>query len=991
MTAEFRLKTGGEIDRAHPISFSFDGNAIQAFRGDSVASALLANGVGVVGRSFKYHRPRGVYSAGAEEPNALVTVGQGPWRTPNTKATMIEARDGLVVESQNCWPSPRFDLGAINDRFSAFIPAGFYYKTFMGPPLNWMFFEHLIRNAAGMGRAGYAPDPDHYEKQTAHCDVLVVGAGPAGIAAASAAASAGARVILLENDIRLGGALVHAARREDERAMNEWSVERLAFLKRSENVRILTRTAATGCYDHMLVAAVESAPCSVSAREGGVRERLWLIRAKRVVLATGATERPMVFANNDRPGVMLASAVGVYIRRYAVAPGKRPVVFTNNDSAYAAALDLFEAGIAPVVVDVRETPSGPLYRAARRAELKILTGAYVKKAHGELAVHSVEVARVTDDVASLRLECDLLAVSGGWSPNVHLHSQAGGATRFDENNFCFLPGASAPGYRSSGAANGVWGAAAAISDGWKAGQEFARECGFDERSPLDAPQALERESVLRQGTPVAPCTHANGKRFVDLQSDVTVSDIELAAREGLKSVEHVKRYTTLGMGTDQGKTSNLTGALALAEAIGRKSVEVAHTKYRPPYIPVSIGVFAHRHTGRHYQPIRRTAMHEWHEAAGAVWGEAGLWLRPRAYPRSGETFEQAIRREARTVRDIGGIVDVSTLGKIELIGADAAEFLHRVYVNSWKTLAVGKVRYGLMLREDGIAYDDGTTARLSDNHFVMTTTTANAAKVLQNLEYYAQVVWPDLDVSLCSTTEQWAVMAIAGPRARDILKQLVVDRDVSNEALPFMGCAEASICGARGRVFRISFSGELAYEVAVPANEGKRVWEVAIEACRKWGAAPYGTEAMGVLRIEKGHPAGPELDGRSTAADLGLAGIQKKKAPFIGSRLLERPGLRDPSRPQMMGVVPLDPGEPIIAGALIVSDVDAGPDGTDGHVSSACFSPNLNTSIGLAFVKDGAAREGSSLFAISPLHNSAVRVNLVKPVFIDPEGARLHG
>ena len=990
MSAEtFRLAEGGRIDRTRPLSFTFDGRRLAGLAGDTMASALLANGVRLVGRSFKYHRPRGIVAAGVEEPSALVTLRAQGRREPNIPAPVVELFDGLAAESQHRWPSLTFDVMALNGHLSPLFPAGFYYKTFMWPAAFWEpLYERVIRRSAGLGRAATGPDPDSYERAHAHCDVLVVGAGPAGLAAAHAAARAGARVILADDKPEPGGSLLGERAEIDGAPATAW-VERVAEeLAATPEVRWMPRATVFGYYDHNVLGALERVADHLAEPPPQVpRQRLWLIRAGQVVLATGAIERPLVFADNDRPGVMLASAVRAYLNRFAVAPGRRAVVFTTNDDAYRSALDLAAAGVTVAAVIDARPDAGPLADAVRAAGIPVRFQRAVVRARGARALRAVEVATL-DGEADGALRCDLLCVSGGFSPAVHLHSQSGARPVYDPAIGAFVPGASVQAERSAGAARGLRGLGECLGDGIGAGEAAAAAAGFAPAETLPPPAASEPEAA-----PPGPLWRAplgRGKAFLDLQSDVTIADIRLAAREGYVSVEHAKRYTTLGMGTDQGKTSSLGGIAALAEARGDPLPAVGTTTFRPPYTPVAIGAFAGPDRGPRFQPLRRTAMQAWHERAGAVFVEAGLWLRPRYYPRPGEDMDAAVAREVKTVRGAVGLADVSTLGKIDIQGSDAARFLDLLYCNTFSTLKVGRARYGLMLREDGLVFDDGTTSRLADDHFFMTTTTAEAAEVLRHLEFHHQVVWPELDVRFASATAQWAGMALAGPAAREVLARVVEGLDVSAQALPFMGVAQTRIAGVAGRVFRISFSGELSYEINVPWGYGEGVWEALLEAGRDAGIAPYGLEALGTMRIEKGHVAGSEIDGRTTAADLGLGRMMSaKKADYIGRRLARRPALGDPGRLALVGIEPVEAGKRLRAGAHLVAE----PGGAEslGHVTAVADSPTLGHWIGLALLAGGRERRGERLHAVYPLRDHAVAVAVVEPAFYDPGGERQRG
>jgi heterotetrameric sarcosine oxidase alpha subunit len=993
VTAEpFRLPKGGAIDRTRPLAFTFDGRAYTGYSGDTLASALLANGVRVVGRSFKYHRPRGVFTAGPEEPNALVRVGDGARAEPNTRATMVELYDGLVAASQNRWPSLGFDLLALNNLFAPLFPAGFYYKTFMAPARAWPAYERLIRRAAGIGTHVPHPDPDHYDRRFAHCDVLVVGGGAAGIMAASAAARAGADVMLVDERDAFGGHL------RGERMGAEILLPYLRDLGGVANVRFLPRTTAFGVYDHGTVALAQRVADHLgpAAPPSLPRQRLWMVRARQIIIAAGAIERPLVFAGNDRPGVMLASAARTYVNRFAVAAGRRAVVFTNNSDAYRTAFDAATAGIeVAAIVDARPAPQGARVAAARERGIAVHPGRAVVAAKGGRALRAVAVARIDADGRPdgdmTWIGCDLLAVSGGLTPSVHLQSHTGGKLVWDETIAAFVPGAGAANIRACGAARGVFALADCLADGARAGTAAAQAIGRKASMPdLPARPPAEPWSI-RPLWEVHPPGKMRGKRFVDLQDDVTAADLALAVRENYRSIEHVKRYTTLGMGTDQGKTANLNGLAIVAARRAEPIAAVGTTTFRPPYTPVALGALAGAETGKHFEPIRRTPLHDWHAAHDALFVEAGQWLRPGAYPRPGESFAAAWRREVLNVRGGAGICDVSTLGKIDLQGPDATAFLERVYCNGLAALAIGHCRYGLMLREDGIVLDDGTVTRIGERHYFLTTTTVNAGRVLAHLEYLLQTVWPELKVRVASVTDQFGQIALAGPRSRAVLAR-VVDIDIGNTSLPFLRSAAATIAGAGLRLFRVSYSGELAYEIAVPAGHTVVVWEALLSAGGELGLAPYGTEAMAAMRIEKGHVAGAEINGQTTPADLGLGRLVSTKKHFVGRRLLERPAMADAARPSLVGLAPVDGVTAIPAGAQLIADIRAKPPVKMlGHITSATFSPTLGRPIALALLTNGWARLGETVVAASPLDGVNVAARVVRPVFYDPAGERLHG
>ncbi|MSO92643.1 MAG: sarcosine oxidase subunit alpha family protein [Rhodospirillales bacterium] len=996
----FRGDEGGLIDRERPIAFTFNGERLQGYAGDTLASALLANGIRLVGRSFKYHRPRGIVSAGAEEPNALVQLAVGARTEPNARATQVELFEGLEAESQNCWPGVGFDVGALNGVFSSLFPAGFYYKTFMWPASLWMTYEHWIRKMAGLGRAPVQPDPDRYEHRFAHCDVLVAGGGPAGLAAALAAARSGARVILADEGADFGGALRGLRATIEGRPAMNWVRAAVAELAAMPDVVLLRRATVAGYYDHnSFVVSERPAEHMAVPAPFQARGRLWSVRAKEAVLATGAIERPLVFGNNDRPGVMLASAAQAYANRFAVRPGSRAVVFTNNDSAYEAALDLARAGVSvAAVIDAREDP-GPAARRVREAGIESIPGHAVINVQGGRKLKAAEVMAINGDGTACAggdwraIPCDLLAVSGGWNPAVHLFSQSRGKLRFDDRIAALVPGESFQRERSAGAARGTFTLRGCLAEGFRAGAVAARAAGFDKAGEPPVPDCdTQAETPLRPLWVVPLPKHTRLKRFVDLQNDVTAEDVALALREGYDNVEHLKRYTTLGMGTDQGRTSNVSGLGILAGLRGKSIPSLGTTTFRPPYTAIPFGTIAGREIGHHFAPTRRSAMHAWHEQAGASFIPAGLWFRPQVYRRPGEGMMDAIYRETKSVRTTVGMIDVSTLGKIDIQGRDAALFLDRVYTNNFRKLPVGKARYGLMLREDGMVFDDGTTTRIGESRYLMTTTTARAGEVMRHLEYCLQVLWPELDAYAVSVTEEWAAIALAGPASRSVLERVVGGVDVSNEGLPYMGYREGTVAEVPARIFRISFSGELAYEINVPADYGAAVWEAIHTAGRSFDIIPYGTEALSILRIEKGHVVSGELNGRTTADDLGFSAFLSKEKDFIGKRSLAREGLWRPDRKQLVGLIPVDKKTRVPRGAQIVEDPDREtPVPMLGEITSQCYSPNLGHPIALGIVAGGRALHGRTLHALSPVTGERVPVTVTPNVFIDPKGERLRG
>ncbi len=1001
MTGRMRLPQGGLVKRDETLSFTFNGKSYKGLAGDSLAAALLANGVHLVGRSFKYHRPRGIVSAGAEEPNALLQVGDDPRTEPNLKATQVELVAGLKAAAQNAWPSVDFDVGAVNSLAARFLPSGFYYKTFMWPASAWKTYEHFIRRAAGLGRSPSRRDPDRYDKTFAHCDVLVVGAGPAGLAAALAAGRAGARVVLVEQDHLLGGALLsQPGAAIDGKPALDWVAEAEAELAALPEVRVLKRTVCHAAFDHNFFGLVESVTDHLpQPPEQLPRKRLWKLRAKQAVFCCGAIERPMVFADNDRPGVMTASAVRSYINRYAVRPGRRAVVFTNNDSGYGAALDMEAAGIeVAAVVDTRPVPAGPLSERAEALGLRILSDSAVIAVEGKKRVRRVRIAELDAEGknwvgAPQVIDCDLVANSGGWNPTVHLFCQAKGRLRWDDVHGCFVPDKAMQwGQHVAGAANGAFGLGACLREGAAAGAGAAADCGFAEASSA-APQAENHDFLPGRWLWLIPGEQPLGrkaKHFVDQQNDVTAADLRLALREGYSSIEHVKRYTTTGMATDQGKMGNVNAIGIVAEALDRHLPDVGVTTFRPPYTPVTFGIFAGRDVDDLLDPVRRTPMHAWHERNGALFEDVGQWRRAWYYPREGEDMHAAVNREVKATRDSLGILDATTLGKIDIQGPDAATFLDRVYTNGWLKLGVGRCRYGLMLKEDGMVMDDGVTTRLGEQHYLMTTTSGNAAAVLAHLEDYLQTEWPDLRVYLTSVTEQFATMTLSGPNARSLLAEMT-DADLSPGALPHMAFTPGKVAGVPARIFRISFTGELSYEINVPASFGMAVWQALMTAGERYGITPYGTEAMHVLRAEKGFIiVGQETDGSVTPLDLDMSWIVSKTKDFIGKRSLTRADMAKPDRKQLVGLLTSDPQVVLPEGAQLVEKVlPQPPMPMLGHVTSSYWSPNCGRSIALALVKGGLARKGETLYA--PLADGRVIPCVVaeSPVFFDPEGERL--
>ncbi len=984
MSQSHRINTHsshGLIDKDKPLTFSFNEEQFQGYAGDTLASALLANGQKLVGRSFKYHRPRGIFSAGSEEPSALVQLGRGAAQDPNTRATVAELFAGLYATSQNHRGSLKRDFMAINDFFSSFLTAGFYYKTFMWPQSFWeKFYEPVIRSSAGLGSLSQLEDPDQYDKGFLHCDILIIGAGPCGLSAALAASQSGSRVILIDEDFLMGGRLNSETLEVAGESGSAWAQSTLQKLSSMNNVRLMTRTTVIGAYDHGTYSALERKTDHLATIDAKPRQVLWKIYTKRAILCAGSTERPIAFANNDRPGIMLAGAIRSYLNRWDVASGHSVSLFTNNDDGWRTATDLYAKGVSIcAIIDSRNIkPITQIPGASINMNCQIVN------TQGRHALRSIELSN------GKSFDTDCLAVSGGWNPNVQLSCHHRGRPQWNKDILAFVPGGELPpGMVVAGAANGDLDLSSGLQKGHEIAVSLSKELGHTDTTEPYA----QANAESTKNSAFWYVKDQKQRCWVDLQNDVTSKDIVLAQQEGFKSVEHVKRYTTLGMATDQGKTSNITAMAIMADCGGISIPEVGTTIFRPPYTPVAIGAYAGRSRGKDFRPVRHTPSHKWAQEAGAVFVETGAWLRAQWFPRSGEThWRQSVDREVLQTRNSVGICDVSTLGKIDIQGRDAGAFLNKIYCNTFSTLKAGKVRYGLMLREDGIAMDDGTTARLSEHHFLMTTTTANAVSIFRHMEFCHQCLWPNMDVHLISATEQYAQYSVAGPNARKLLQNIVdPEFDISNEAFPYMACGEISVCGGTpARLFRISFSGELAYEIAVPTRYGYSMMQALVNAGEAFDAIVYGTEALSVMRIEKGHAAGNELNGQTTALNLGMGRMVSKKKDCIGNTLSERSDMNTDDARRLVGFFPIDKTQSLSAGAHFVSGGNSIETQNDeGWMTSVAFSPSLNHSIGLGYIKKGHERLGETLIACNPLQNENIEVEIVSPHFIDPEGARL--
>ena len=1000
MSDNLRTSASKFIDQTTRVSFKFDGKTYFGFKGDTLASALLANNVHLVGRSFKYHRPRGIMTSGSEEPNAIVQINKNSLVTePNVRATEVEIYDGLEASSQNCWPSVNFDIGGINNFLSPLLPAGFYYKTFMWPASFWEKYEYFIRKSAGLGQSPTEPDPDIYDHNYVHCDVLVIGGGISGIMAAKISAENNFKTLLLEERPNLGGSTIYQKNdyfKINDQYSSDWLEKEIEQIKNLKNLEIKTRTsvAAYHGYNYLLARENLTDYLPLEKKQNTIRQRLLKIRAKKVITATGSIERPLIFDNNDRPGIMLSSAIKKYADFYGVACGKENVLFTNNDTAYETAISLNNKGIKiNAIIDIREQNKSDLTNEINKAGIKIYNSYTVINTKGYKKINKITIMKLSKDGktvtdSKIDINCDCLGVSGGWTPAVHLFTQSGGKLKFDDNDNIFIPNKYPSDQLSIGSCNGNLELEDIISNINISLKNFLKI----DKTNFENLKINSSKSISKRNIWLLPSnkTVSKTKAFVDFQNDATAKDIKLALREGFRSIEHVKRYTTTGMGTDQGKLGNMNALGIISDTSNVKMSDLGTTTFRPPYTPLTFGTIVGRNVGEFFDAFRKTPMHDWHVQHEAKFENVGQWKRAWYYPKDNESMHDAVQRESKAAREGAGILDASTLGKIDIQGSDASEFLNRVYTNAWSKLAVGKCRYGLMLNEDGMVYDDGVTTRLSENHYIMTTTTGGAANVLGKLEDYLQTEWPELDVYLTSVTDHYATASVCGPNSKKIISKIIPNLDLSDENFPHMSFKNAKIGNIKCRVMRISFTGEQSYEINIQANYGKSLWEKCMDAGNEFNITPYGTETMHLLRAEKGFIiVGQDTDATLTPIDLQMDWIvSKKKYDFIGKRSLYRSDTIRDDRKQLVGILTDDPNEVLEEGAQIVADTSKKPVEMLGHITSSYFSPNLNKSIALGVVKGGKNMMGQKLFI--PMKDKIINVKIADPVFLDKENKRLN-
>ena len=1000
MSKNLRVKTSKFVDETYRVSFKFNGSRYYGYKGDTLASALLANDIHLVGRSFKYHRPRGIMTSGSEEPNAIVQLHNNSDRTePNVRATEIEIYEGLEASSQNCWPSVNFDIGGINNLLSPLLPAGFYYKTFMWPASFWEKYEYFIRKSAGLGKSPTTPDPDIYEHEYIHCDVLIVGAGISGIMAAKTAAKNGLKTLLVDEKPNLGGSTVYQNSEHfkiNNQNSGSWLEKEINEIKKIDNldIRIRTSVAAFHGYNFLLARENLTDHLPIEQRKNKTRQKLLKIRAKKVITATGSLERPLIFDNNDRPGILLSSAIKRYADLFGVACGEKNIFLTNNDSAYESAISLIQKGIkVEAIVDNREEIESKLLYEVEKNNIKVFKGFTIVNTNGYKKINKVSLMKLSKDGqkvigSKINLSCDCLGVSGGWTPAVHLFTQSGGKLKFREEDQVFIPSKYSSEQISIGACNGDL----TLEDIIENTPKYLKEFLNIKKTDYDNVEVFSSENKSKRNIWLLPSDKILGKTksFVDYQNDATAKDIKLALREGFRSIEHVKRYTTTGMGTDQGKLGNMHALGIISETAGTKMGEHGTTTFRPPYTPLTFGTIVGRNVGEYFDIFRKTPMHEWHLKNKAEFENVGQWKRAWYYPKNNENMFEAVQRESKAARESAGILDASTLGKIDIQGTDASEFLNRVYTNAWSKLAVGKCRYGLMLNEDGMVYDDGVTTRLGENHYIMTTTTGGAANVLGKLEDYLQTEWPELDVYLTSVTDHFATISVCGPNSKKIISNVIPDLDLSDENFPHMSFKNTKIGKIKCRVMRISFTGEHSYEINIQANYANSVWEKCMEVGKDFNITPYGTETMHLLRAEKGFIiVGQDTDATMTPIDLQMDWIvSKKKYDFIGKRSLYRSDTIKDDRKQLVGLLTDNPNEILEEGAQIVADVNKSPIEMLGHVTSSYYSPNLKKSIALGVVRGGKNMMGKKL--IIPMENKTINVTVADPVFLDKENKRLN-